>query len=50
MYSFAGTESRGFNAGRLIGGVGSGDGSSYRILYAGADPSDSKKMLVKKVF
>ena len=50
MYSFASTESRGFNAAKIVGGVGSGDSHSFRILYAGADPADNNKMLVKKVF
>ena len=49
MYSFANKDRKPFSAAKFLGGVNNSEGSSFRILYAGIDPSDSGKMLVKKV-
>ena len=60
MFSYSRINNKDFKVGKVLGGSGSGDSHSYRILYAGMlfnfysnlgpDPADSSRYLVKKVF
>ena len=48
MFNYAGTSGR-FQAGRVIGGSNSNDMQFHNTLYAGVDPADPKRMLVRKL-
>ncbi|CAI2382961.1 unnamed protein product [Moneuplotes crassus] len=50
MFSYSRTDRKDFKASKVIGGAGMGDTHSYRILYAGPDPADKNRLLIKKVF
>ena len=43
-------EYRDFDASKVVGGTSVADNQSYRILYAGTDPANSDRILVRKLF
>ena len=48
MFNFAGGYSS-FNNYKVLGGISPGDVNSHRLMFAGPDPADSKRVLVRKV-
>mmetsp|Transcript_9041 Transcript_9041/g.10221 ORF Transcript_9041/g.10221 Transcript_9041/m.10221 type:complete len:159 (+) Transcript_9041:30-506(+) len=50
MFTYSRTDKKDFRVGKVLGGAGLGDNHSYRILYAGPDPADRSRILVKKIF
>ena len=48
MFNQSGT-SRRFNNKKVIGGFVPGDYSSYKTLFAGPDPADRDRVLVRKL-
>ena len=48
MFNFACATSN-FRAERIFGGLNKGDADSYRTLFAGPDPANPSRMLVRRV-
>ena len=48
MFNQSGSARR-FNNSKIIGGIGPGDYNSHRTLFAGPDPADSNRVLIRKL-
>ena len=48
MFNHSGKSYR-FNNRKVIGGIAMGDYDSHRTLYAGPDPADHNRVLVRKL-
>ena len=48
MFNFASVTNN-FRSERIFGGLNHGDADSYRTLYAGPDPANSNRMLVRRI-
>ena len=48
MFNQSGSARR-FNNSKIIGGIGPGDYNSHKTLFAGPDPADKNRVLIRKL-